>query len=61
MNFQQKLVLALMLTRNIVIYKLKKMGKFFIKLGKKIIEFNEFLKSKWNSLMYKLMFKKEQK
>ncbi len=37
------------------------MGKLLVKLGNKIIKFNEFLKSKWNSLMYKLMFKKEQK
>jgi hypothetical protein len=35
------------------------MGKFLIKIGKKLVEFNEYLKSKWNSLLYKLMFKKE--
>lgn len=35
------------------------MGKFFIKLGNNIIIFKEFLKSKWNSILYKLMFKKE--
>jgi len=35
------------------------MGKFFIKIGKKIVSFNEYLKGRWNSLLYKLMFKKE--
>lgn len=35
------------------------MGKFFIKLGNKIIQLNEYLKGEWNSLLYKLMFKKE--
>jgi hypothetical protein len=33
------------------------MGKFLVKIGKKLIEFNKYLKSKWNSLMYALMFK----
>ncbi len=33
------------------------MGKFLVKIGKKLIEFNKYLKSKWNSLMYTLMFK----
>ena len=33
------------------------MGKLLVKLGKKLIEFNKFLKKKWNSLMYSLMFK----
>lgn len=33
------------------------MGKFLVKIGKKLIEFNKYLKSKWNSLMYFLMFK----
>jgi len=33
------------------------MGKFLVKIGKKLIEFNKFLKGKWNSLMYSLMFK----
>ena len=28
------------------------MGKFLVKIGKKLIEFNKYLKSKWNSLMY---------
>ena len=41
------------------------MGKFFIKdieYLRRYIEFNEFLKSKWNSLMYQTpLFKKEQK
>ena len=35
------------------------MGKFFIKIGKKLVAFNEHFKGKWNSLMYKLMVKKE--
>jgi len=35
------------------------MGKFFIKIGNKLVAFNEYLKSEWNSLLYKLMFKKE--
>jgi hypothetical protein len=35
------------------------MGKFFIKIGNKIINCKEHFKGKWNSLMYKLMFKKE--
>ena len=33
------------------------MGKFLVKIGKKLIEFNKYLKRKWNSLMYALMFK----
>ena len=33
------------------------MGKFLVKIGKKLIEFNKYLKGKWNSLMYALMFK----
>jgi len=33
------------------------MGKFLVKIGQKLIEFNKYLKSKWNSLMYALMFK----
>lgn len=33
------------------------MGKFLVKIGQKLIEFNKFLKNKWNSLMYLLMFK----
>lgn len=35
------------------------MGKFLIKIGNKLVAFNEYLKGKWNSLLYKLMFKKE--
>ena len=35
------------------------MGKLFIKIGEKLVAFNEYLKGKWNSLLYKLMFKKE--
>ena len=33
------------------------MGKLFLKIGKAIMAFNETCKSKWNSLLYKLMFK----
>jgi len=35
------------------------MGKFFIKIGNKLVAFNKHLKGEWNSLLYKLMFKKE--
>ena len=35
------------------------MGKFLIKIGNKLVEFNKHLKGEWNSLLYKLMFKKE--
>ena len=28
------------------------MGKFLVKIGQKLIEFNKFLRNKWNSLMY---------
>jgi len=35
------------------------MGKFLIKIGKRLVAFNEYLKGKWNSLIHKLMFKKE--
>ncbi len=35
------------------------MGKFLIKIGNKLVAFNEYLKGEWISLLYKLMFKKE--
>jgi len=35
------------------------MGKFLIKIGNKLVSFNIYLKGEWNSLLYKLMFKKE--
>ena len=35
------------------------MGKFLVKIGKKLMAFNQYLKGEWNSLLYKLMFKKE--
>ena len=35
------------------------MGKLLVKIGKKLIAFNQHLKGEWNSLLYKLMFKKE--
>ena len=33
------------------------MGKLFLKIGKAIMAFNEMCIKKWNSLLYKLMFK----
>ena len=33
------------------------MGKLLVKIGKKIIEINNFLKIKWNSMIKFLMFK----
>tara|TARA_R110000772_G_scaffold57339_2_gene129891 strand:+ start:2225 stop:2332 length:108 start_codon:yes stop_codon:yes gene_type:complete len=33
------------------------MGKLLVKIGKKIIEINNFLKRKWNSMIEFLMFK----
>jgi len=35
------------------------MGKFLIKIGNKLVALNQHLKGEWNSLLYKLMFKKE--
>jgi hypothetical protein len=35
------------------------MGKFLVKIGKKLIAFNQYLKGEWNSLLYKLMFKQK--
>jgi hypothetical protein len=33
------------------------MGKLLVKIGKKIIEVNNYLKRKWNSMLSFLMFK----
>ena len=33
------------------------MGKLLVKIGKKIIEINNLLKRKWNSMIKFLMFK----
>jgi hypothetical protein len=33
------------------------MGKLFLKISEAIIAFNDMCKKKWNSLLYKLMFK----
>ena len=37
------------------------MGKLLIKIGKKVVEINNFLKRKWNSMIKFLMFKNVQK